>query len=297
MSTISIWSARRDHLVGDRLPLLDAADPLHHVVERLQVLDVDRGDHVDAGVEQLVDVLPALLVPAAGDVGVRELVDQRHRRAAGPARRRGPSPRTWCRGRSSCLRGHDLEALRAAPRCGRGRASRPRRRRRRSRGRAGACPRRAWRTSCPPRAPCRGRHADVRGSRGHCPASRASARLSSSTFTRGSPRKPRIRPWVCVVDQLLDVGDAHPPGLRDAGDLEVGVRRADVGVEPGAAGGHGVRRHGASGRRRPAAAIGARAFCTDLQQVGRVRAEVGTARGERVVRRRRTGASGTTARP
>ena len=35
------------------------------------------------GGEQLLDVLPALLVPRAGDVGVGELVDQRHRGMAG----------------------------------------------------------------------------------------------------------------------------------------------------------------------------------------------------------------------
>ena len=41
-----------------------------------------RADDVDAGVEQLDDVLVALLVVAAGHVGVRELVDERQRRIA-----------------------------------------------------------------------------------------------------------------------------------------------------------------------------------------------------------------------
>ena len=41
------------HGVGHRLALGDAGDPRDDVVERLEVLDVDRGDHVDAGVEQL----------------------------------------------------------------------------------------------------------------------------------------------------------------------------------------------------------------------------------------------------
>ena len=41
------------------------------------------GDDVDAGVEQLLDVLPALLVARARHVGVRELVDERQ---LGPAR-------------------------------------------------------------------------------------------------------------------------------------------------------------------------------------------------------------------
>ena len=94
MSTSSIWSARAHDLVGDRLALRDAGDPLDDVVERLEVLDVDRGDDVDAGVEQLLDVLPALLVAGARDVGVGELVDQRDLRAARRGWRRRPSPRS-----------------------------------------------------------------------------------------------------------------------------------------------------------------------------------------------------------
>jgi hypothetical protein len=39
------------------------------------VLDVDGGEHVDAGVKQFVDVLPAFRVAGAGDVGVGEFVD------------------------------------------------------------------------------------------------------------------------------------------------------------------------------------------------------------------------------
>ena len=83
-----------DDLVGDRLALLDAGDLLDDVVQRLEVLDVQRRDDVDAGLEQLLDVLPALLVARAGDVRVRELVDERDLRAAARAPRRRPSPRT-----------------------------------------------------------------------------------------------------------------------------------------------------------------------------------------------------------
>ena len=74
---------RADDLVGHGLPLGDAGDLLDDVVERLQVLDVDRGQHGDAGVEQLLDVLPALGVAGAGHVGVRQLVDEGDLRAAG----------------------------------------------------------------------------------------------------------------------------------------------------------------------------------------------------------------------
>ena len=65
-----------DHPVGHRLLLGHAGDPLDHVVERLEVLEVDCRDDIDAGVEQVVDVLPALGVPRSRDVGVGQLVDQ-----------------------------------------------------------------------------------------------------------------------------------------------------------------------------------------------------------------------------
>ena len=65
-----------EHPVGHRLPHPDAGDAADHVVQRLQVLHVDGGPDVDAGVEQLLDVLPALGMARAGHVGVRQLVDQ-----------------------------------------------------------------------------------------------------------------------------------------------------------------------------------------------------------------------------
>ncbi len=85
------------HLVRHGLPLAYARDGLDDVAEGLQVLDVHRGDDVDAGREQLLHVLPALGVAGARDVGVGELVDeddlgapgqhgvQVHLRAEGPA--------------------------------------------------------------------------------------------------------------------------------------------------------------------------------------------------------------------
>ena len=70
-------------LVGDGLALRDPGDLFHDVVQRLEVLDVQIGDDVDAGFEHLLDVLPALLVPAPRHVGVRQLIDERQ---GGPAR-------------------------------------------------------------------------------------------------------------------------------------------------------------------------------------------------------------------
>ena len=71
-----------DRGVGHGLPLWHPGDLLDHVGHGLKVLDVDRGDHVDARVEQLGDVLPALGVPRARHVRVRELVDKRDLRLA-----------------------------------------------------------------------------------------------------------------------------------------------------------------------------------------------------------------------
>ena len=69
-----------DPRVGNGLLLLDARDAFDHVVEALEVLDVHRRDHVDARLEELLDVLPSLDVPASGHIRVGELVHERDRR-------------------------------------------------------------------------------------------------------------------------------------------------------------------------------------------------------------------------
>ena len=66
--------------VRDGLPDRDPGDPLDEILHSLDVLDVDRCEHVDPRVEQHLNVLPALLIPHARHVGVRQLVDQRHLR-------------------------------------------------------------------------------------------------------------------------------------------------------------------------------------------------------------------------
>ena len=72
-----------DDRVGHGLADPDAGDLGDHVVEALDVLDVDGGVDVDAGGEQLLDVEVALGVAAAGGVGVGEFVDEDELRAAG----------------------------------------------------------------------------------------------------------------------------------------------------------------------------------------------------------------------
>nr|BFE73563.1 hypothetical protein GCM10020092_068640 [Actinoplanes digitatis] len=75
-----------DHRVGHGLALLDAGDLRDHVVERLQVLHVDRRQNGGTGVEQFLHVLPALGVAAARHVGVGQFVHHGHR--GGPVQER-----------------------------------------------------------------------------------------------------------------------------------------------------------------------------------------------------------------
>ena len=70
------------HAVGHRLAHDDAGDARDDVGEAFEMLDVERRPYVDAGVEQLLDVLPALGMAAFGRVGVSELVDDDQLRLA-----------------------------------------------------------------------------------------------------------------------------------------------------------------------------------------------------------------------
>ena len=163
-------------LVRDRLALRDAGDPLDDVVERLEVLDVDGGDDVDAGVEELLDVLPALLVARA-----RARWCARARRRARPSGRRARTASTSISSNvaprySIVPARNDLEVADLLRGAAAGRASRRSRRRRRCRARCAGDPRRAWRTSCRRRARRRGRC-------GACP--RAMARVDLTRDRRG----------------------------------------------------------------------------------------------------------------
>src|SRR5258708_6623053 len=76
-STSSIWSALRTTQSGTRSRTGAPGHVLDLVGDALEVLDVDRGDDVDSGGEDVHDVLPALVVLAGSrNVRVGELVDQ-----------------------------------------------------------------------------------------------------------------------------------------------------------------------------------------------------------------------------
>jgi hypothetical protein len=58
------------------LALAHARDFPHHVHQALEVLDVQRGPDVDAGADQLLDILPALGMARGGGVGMGVFVHQ-----------------------------------------------------------------------------------------------------------------------------------------------------------------------------------------------------------------------------
>ena len=72
--------------VGHSLAHADLGEAGDDIIEAFDMLDVDRCQHVDAGVAQLLDVLPALGVATARRIAVREFIDQRDLRRAGEQR-------------------------------------------------------------------------------------------------------------------------------------------------------------------------------------------------------------------
>ncbi|EKD40267.1 MAG: hypothetical protein ACD_75C00116G0001, partial [uncultured bacterium] len=65
-----------EHAVRHGLLDRHAGDLGHYILDALEMLDVDGGVDVDAGGQQLLDVLPAFFVAGAGGVGMGQLVDQ-----------------------------------------------------------------------------------------------------------------------------------------------------------------------------------------------------------------------------
>ena len=75
-----------DNVVRHRLRLADVGDGADDVPQGRQMLDVDRGENIDAGVEEHGDVLPALGIPAARDIGMGVFVHNRGPRRPGQDR-------------------------------------------------------------------------------------------------------------------------------------------------------------------------------------------------------------------
>ena len=69
-----------ENAVGQRLAYLDPGDAPDDVVEAFDVLDIDRRVDVDPGREKLQHILIALGVARARRIGVRKLVDEQQRR-------------------------------------------------------------------------------------------------------------------------------------------------------------------------------------------------------------------------
>src|SRR5262249_39721844 len=75
-----------EEAVGDGLADRHLGDALDEIVQTLEVLDVEGADDVDAGGEELEDVLIALAIAAARNVGVGDLVDDHDLGPAGQDR-------------------------------------------------------------------------------------------------------------------------------------------------------------------------------------------------------------------
>ena len=65
-----------ENLVRDRLLYTDTCDPLDHVLQAFEMLDVQSGPDIDPVAQCLLDVLMALHMDQAGSIAVRQLIDE-----------------------------------------------------------------------------------------------------------------------------------------------------------------------------------------------------------------------------
>src|SRR5208337_5555149 len=69
-----------ENSIRQRFLLTDSGNSGDHVIEALEMLHIERRPDADAGVQQFLDVLPALGMArkwlALGDIGMRQLVDE-----------------------------------------------------------------------------------------------------------------------------------------------------------------------------------------------------------------------------
>ena len=71
-----------EHAIRHGLPDAHSGDAAHDIVQAFQMLHVHCRPHVDAGIQQLFDVLPPFGVARPGHIGVRQFVDQDQLRRA-----------------------------------------------------------------------------------------------------------------------------------------------------------------------------------------------------------------------
>ena len=248
-----------EHVVRYRLALTDTRNLRDQVVETFEVLDVERRPHIDAGVAEFRNVLPALGMPrrrlAVDQVRVRQLIDQQdpgvtlqrgveveflahHAAIADRLQRQALQRLEHALGLATAVRldvtDHDVGPRRLG-------------RERRLEHRVGlADSRRSPEEDTQPPAACPcflGLHLCQQSVRIRAivchPAiigyrSASSARFSSSTFTRGSPRTPSVRPAVAARTSATYFRFRQPPLTSHARHLEFGRGDGNLGVEAAA---------------------------------------------------------------
>ena len=212
------------------LPHADAGDLRHHVVQALDVLDVERRVDVDALAQELFDIEIALGMPAAGDIGMGELIDERQVRAARDqgveihllervilvtdgAARNDLKAVEQSVGLFAAMRlDHADDDIRAVLRPGPGllqhlvglaHARSGAEKDLQASGAAcfllGHGEQRIWRRALVWLTPLICHEVVLRGllvPAPYCVPAPSKARLSASTLTRGSPKIPRVRPWM-----------------------------------------------------------------------------------------------------
>src|SRR4030042_6468249 len=67
-----------NHLVRNPFSNLDSHCLFNRVVEGLQMLNIQCGNDVNPGSQDVLDVLISFIIAAAGDIGVGQLISQRH---------------------------------------------------------------------------------------------------------------------------------------------------------------------------------------------------------------------------
>ena len=78
----------RQHLVWHALAHIDAGQARNRLAQALDVLDIERGEDVDAGIEQVLDILPALGMAAVLRIAVRQFIEDQQARPAAQGRRK-----------------------------------------------------------------------------------------------------------------------------------------------------------------------------------------------------------------